>query len=132
MLSYAAYDPLLPRERPDARAGLLRFYMFSGRRTRRGFTGVEQGGAHPRWGSRCCQWCWPSSGRCCPAVRWPPVRSLAQILERVSLIMLVGGVLFEFATGILNTRTTTSSRSPCPPLRWRIYRVDDIGGQMDG
>jgi len=33
---------------------------------------------------------------------WPPVRSLAQILERVSLIMLVGGVLFEFATGILN------------------------------
>jgi DMSO/TMAO reductase YedYZ molybdopterin-dependent catalytic subunit len=30
------------------------------------------------------------------------VRSLAQILERVSLIMLVGGVLFEFATGILN------------------------------
>jgi DMSO/TMAO reductase YedYZ molybdopterin-dependent catalytic subunit len=33
---------------------------------------------------------------------WPPVRSLAQILERVSLVMLVGGVLFEFATGILD------------------------------
>ena len=33
---------------------------------------------------------------------WPPVRSIAGAVERVSLIMLVGGVLFELATGILN------------------------------
>jgi DMSO/TMAO reductase YedYZ molybdopterin-dependent catalytic subunit len=33
---------------------------------------------------------------------WPPVRSLAHALERLSLALLVGGALFEFVTGILN------------------------------
>ena len=33
---------------------------------------------------------------------WPPARSLAQVLERLSLVLLVGGVLFEIATGVLN------------------------------
>ncbi|OOK68874.1 oxidoreductase molybdopterin binding domain protein [Mycobacterium kansasii] len=33
---------------------------------------------------------------------WPPARSMAQLLERVSLLMLVGGVLFEIVTGVLN------------------------------
>ncbi|HEX5252593.1 MAG TPA: molybdopterin-dependent oxidoreductase [Mycobacterium sp.] len=32
---------------------------------------------------------------------WPPARSIAQVLERVSLAMLVGGILFEIVTGIL-------------------------------
>jgi DMSO/TMAO reductase YedYZ molybdopterin-dependent catalytic subunit len=33
---------------------------------------------------------------------WPPLRSIAQLLERLSLLMLVGGVIFELATGVLN------------------------------
>ncbi|WP_249011522.1 molybdopterin-dependent oxidoreductase [Conexibacter sp. DBS9H8] len=33
---------------------------------------------------------------------WPPVRSPAHVLERLSLALLVGGALFEFATGILD------------------------------
>lgn len=33
---------------------------------------------------------------------WPPFRSSAQLLERVSLLMLVGGILFEIVTGVLN------------------------------
>ena len=33
---------------------------------------------------------------------WPPARSVANLLERVSLLMLVGGILFEIVTGILN------------------------------
>ena len=33
---------------------------------------------------------------------WPPARSVAQVLERVSLLMLVGGILFEIVTGVLN------------------------------
>jgi DMSO/TMAO reductase YedYZ molybdopterin-dependent catalytic subunit len=33
---------------------------------------------------------------------WPPVRSVAQLLERVSLGLLVGSILFELATGVLN------------------------------
>jgi DMSO/TMAO reductase YedYZ molybdopterin-dependent catalytic subunit len=33
---------------------------------------------------------------------WPAVRSPAQALERASLLLLVGGALFEFATGLLD------------------------------
>jgi DMSO/TMAO reductase YedYZ molybdopterin-dependent catalytic subunit len=33
---------------------------------------------------------------------WPPARSAAQLLERLSLLMLVGGLLFEIVTGVLN------------------------------
>ncbi|MDT5087725.1 MAG: hypothetical protein QOG47_432 [Mycobacterium sp.] len=33
---------------------------------------------------------------------WPPLRSIAQLLERLSLLMLVGGIIFELATGVLN------------------------------
>ncbi len=33
---------------------------------------------------------------------WPPARSFAQLLERISLLMLVGGILFEIVTGVLN------------------------------
>jgi DMSO/TMAO reductase YedYZ molybdopterin-dependent catalytic subunit len=32
---------------------------------------------------------------------WPPFRSIAQFLERLSIAMLVGGILFEIATGVL-------------------------------
>jgi DMSO/TMAO reductase YedYZ molybdopterin-dependent catalytic subunit len=33
---------------------------------------------------------------------WPPARSLAQLVERLSLVLLVGGILFEIVTGVLN------------------------------
>jgi DMSO/TMAO reductase YedYZ molybdopterin-dependent catalytic subunit len=33
---------------------------------------------------------------------WPPVSSMAQLLERTSLVLLVGGILFEIVTGVLN------------------------------
>jgi DMSO/TMAO reductase YedYZ molybdopterin-dependent catalytic subunit len=33
---------------------------------------------------------------------WPPLRSTAHALERLSLLLLVGGAVFEFATGVLN------------------------------
>ncbi|WP_242624502.1 molybdopterin-dependent oxidoreductase [Micromonospora kangleipakensis] len=33
---------------------------------------------------------------------WPPARSVAQLLERLSLLLLVGGILFEIATGLLD------------------------------
>ncbi|MGO9976657.1 MAG: molybdopterin-dependent oxidoreductase [Solirubrobacteraceae bacterium] len=34
--------------------------------------------------------------------QWPAVRSVANAIERLSLLLLVGGALFEFATGVLN------------------------------
>jgi DMSO/TMAO reductase YedYZ molybdopterin-dependent catalytic subunit len=33
---------------------------------------------------------------------WPPVRTPAAAVERASLLLLVGGAVFEFATGVLN------------------------------
>jgi DMSO/TMAO reductase YedYZ molybdopterin-dependent catalytic subunit len=33
---------------------------------------------------------------------WPPARSIAHVLERLSLLLLVGSILFEIATGVLN------------------------------
>jgi DMSO/TMAO reductase YedYZ molybdopterin-dependent catalytic subunit len=35
---------------------------------------------------------------------WPPVRSPAQALERISLLGLVGGAIFQFGTGIFNAQ----------------------------
>ncbi|MFY1636481.1 molybdopterin-dependent oxidoreductase [Solwaraspora sp. WMMB335] len=35
---------------------------------------------------------------------WPPVRSVAQALERLSLVLLVGGILFQTVTGVLNVQ----------------------------
>jgi DMSO/TMAO reductase YedYZ molybdopterin-dependent catalytic subunit len=34
--------------------------------------------------------------------QWPAVRNAANAIERVSLLLLVGGALFEFGTGVLN------------------------------
>jgi DMSO/TMAO reductase YedYZ molybdopterin-dependent catalytic subunit len=33
---------------------------------------------------------------------WPPARGFGHVVERASLLLLVGGALFEFATGVLN------------------------------
>jgi DMSO/TMAO reductase YedYZ molybdopterin-dependent catalytic subunit len=33
---------------------------------------------------------------------WPPVRGVLSLVERASLLLLVGGALFEFGTGVLN------------------------------
>ncbi|MGP4014816.1 molybdopterin-dependent oxidoreductase [Saccharopolyspora sp. 5N708] len=33
---------------------------------------------------------------------WPPARSAAEVVERLSLLLLVGGILFQIATGVLN------------------------------
>ncbi|MDN5587698.1 MAG: molybdopterin-dependent oxidoreductase [Brevibacterium sp.] len=33
---------------------------------------------------------------------WPPIHSVAHALERLSLLILVGSILFELATGVLN------------------------------
>ncbi|MEV0155160.1 molybdopterin-dependent oxidoreductase [Micromonospora sp. NPDC050686] len=35
---------------------------------------------------------------------WPPARSAAHLLERLSLVLLVGGILFQTATGLLNVQ----------------------------
>jgi DMSO/TMAO reductase YedYZ molybdopterin-dependent catalytic subunit len=102
LLSYAAYDPLLPGNDQTPGAGLLRFYMFSWPTHPSWLYRVDQG-VHITLGLALLPVVLAKLWSVLPRLfAWPPVRSLAQILERVSLIMVVGGVLFEFATGILN------------------------------
>ena len=47
---------------------------------------------------------------------WPPWRSVAQLLERVSLVLVVGGIVFEMTTGILNINYFTQINFYSGPL----------------
>ncbi|MET9529742.1 molybdopterin-dependent oxidoreductase [Streptomyces sp. NPDC006649] len=103
LLSYAAYNPglgALNDKTPGK--GLLGFYLFTWP-------------THPYWLYRLTQGVHVTLGIVLiPVVlaklwsvvpklfTWPPALSPAHALERLSLILLVGGVLFELATGVLN------------------------------
>jgi len=103
LLSYAAYNPGLSRINDQTHGkGLLGFYLFSWP-------------THPVWLYRLNQGLHVTLGLVLIPVllaklwsvlpklfEWPPLRSPAHALERLSLLLLVGGAGFEFATGILN------------------------------
>ncbi len=102
LLSYAAYDPHLPGNDQTPGASLLKFYLFSWPTHPSWLYRVDQG-VHITLGLALLPVVLAKLWSVLPRLfAWPPVRSLAQILERLSLIMVVGGVLFEFVTGILN------------------------------
>ena len=103
LLSYAAYNPDLNRINDQTHGkGLLGFYLFSWP-------------THPVWLYRLNQGVHVTLGLVLIPIllaklwsvlpklfEWPPLRSPAHALERLSLLLLVGGVVFEFVTGILN------------------------------
>lgn len=105
LLSYAAYNPGLSHVNDKTPGkGLLGFYLFSWP-------------THPYWLYRVTQGVHVTLGIVLVPVLlaklWsvvpklftlPPVRSVGHALERLSLLLLVGGGLFEFATGILNVQ----------------------------
>jgi DMSO/TMAO reductase YedYZ molybdopterin-dependent catalytic subunit len=106
LLSYAAYNPdLSPVNDLTPGKGVLGFYLFSWP-------------THPIWLYRLTQGVHVTLGLVLVPVllfklwsvlpklfEWPPLRSPAHALERLSLFLLVGGAVFEFATGILNIQT---------------------------
>jgi DMSO/TMAO reductase YedYZ molybdopterin-dependent catalytic subunit len=106
LLSYAAYNPdLSPVNDETANKGLLGFYLFSWP-------------THPIWLYRLNQGIHVTLGLVLVPIllfklwsvlpklfEWPPLRNPAHALERLSLFALVGGVVFEFVTGILNVQT---------------------------
>jgi DMSO/TMAO reductase YedYZ molybdopterin-dependent catalytic subunit len=106
LLSYAAYNPDLSPVNDETRGkGLLGFYLFSWP-------------THPVWLYRLNQGVHVTLGLVLVPIllfklwsvlpklfEWPPLRSPAHALERLSLFLLVGGAVFEFATGILNIQT---------------------------
>jgi DMSO/TMAO reductase YedYZ molybdopterin-dependent catalytic subunit len=105
LLSYAAYNPGLSHVNDKTPGkGLLGFYLFSWP-------------THPYWLYRLNQGVHVTLGIVLVPVLlaklWsvvpklftlPPVRSAGHALERLSLLLLVGGGFFEFATGILNVQ----------------------------
>ncbi len=102
LLSYAAYNPGLPGNDTTPGRGLLGIYLF-------------EWPAGPSWLYRLNQGVHVTLGLALVPVvlaklwsvipklfEWPAVRSLAHALERGTLLLLVGSLLFEFVTGILN------------------------------
>ena len=103
LLSYAAYNPDLNRINDTTPGkGLLGFYLFSWP-------------THPVWLYRLNQGVHVTVGLVLIPIllaklwsvlpklfEWPPLRSPAHALERLSLLLLVGGAVFEFVTGVLN------------------------------
>jgi DMSO/TMAO reductase YedYZ molybdopterin-dependent catalytic subunit len=106
LFSYAAYNPNLAAVNDETpNKGLLGFYLFSWP-------------THPIWLYRLNQGTHVTLGlMLVPVVlfklwsvlpklfEWPPLHSLAHLLERISLVAVVGGIIFELATGILNIQT---------------------------
>jgi DMSO/TMAO reductase YedYZ molybdopterin-dependent catalytic subunit len=102
LLSYASYNPRLPGNDETPGAQLLKFYLFSWPTDPSWLYRVNQG-IHVTLGVALLPIVATKLWSVLPKLfSWPPVRSPAQAVERLSLIMIVGGVLFEFATGILN------------------------------
>jgi DMSO/TMAO reductase YedYZ molybdopterin-dependent catalytic subunit len=105
LLSYAAYNPDLSHVNDKTPGkGLLGFYLFSWP-------------THPVWLYRLNQGVHVTLGIALVPVLlaklWsvvpklftlPPIRSAGHALERLSVLLLVGGGLFEFLTGILNVQ----------------------------
>ncbi|MFI9162256.1 molybdopterin-dependent oxidoreductase [Kitasatospora aureofaciens] len=102
-LSYAAYNPdlgLLNDQTPDK--GVLGFYLFDWPTNPSWLYRLTQG-VHVTLGVTLVPVVLAKLWSVFPKLfEWPPVRSAAHALERLSLLMLVGGVVFEFVTGILN------------------------------
>jgi DMSO/TMAO reductase YedYZ molybdopterin-dependent catalytic subunit len=106
LLSYDAYNPDLSSVNDETPGkGLLGFYLFSWP-------------THPIWLYRLNQGVHVTLGLMLVPIllfklwsvlpklfEWPPLRSPAHLLERLSLFLLVGGAVFEFATGIINIQT---------------------------
>ena len=101
LLSYIAYEPQLGQAIP-AHVGWLRLPAFSWP-TRPSWLYRLTQGLHVGLGLLIIPVVLAKLWSVIPRLFvWPPARSLAQLLERVSVLMLVGGILFEIVTGVLN------------------------------
>jgi len=101
-LSNAAYYPSLGRNSVGRPLGPLDFYVFSFPTHPSWLYGVTQG-LHVTIGLAVFPILLAKLWSVIPKLfEWPAIRSPAHALERLSLALLVGGALFEFATGILD------------------------------
>lgn len=103
LLSYAAYNPnLSPVNDKTPDKGILGFYLFSWPTGPVWLYRLTQG-VHVTLGIALIPVLLAKLWSVVPRLfALPPARSLAHALERLSLLLLVGGALFEFTTGVLN------------------------------
>ncbi|MFJ9815814.1 molybdopterin-dependent oxidoreductase [Streptomyces sp. NPDC101151] len=105
LLSYAAYNPDLSRVNdttPDK--GILGFYLFAWPTGPVWLYRFTQG-VHVTLGITLIPVLLAKLWSVVPRLfTLPPARSVAHALERISLLLLVGGGLFEFTTGVLNVQ----------------------------
>lgn len=105
LVSYAAYNPnLSPVNDKTPDKGLLGFYLFSWPTDPPWLYRLTQG-VHVTLGLVLIPVLLAKLWSVVPKLfALPPARSFAHALERVSLLLLVGGGLFEFTTGVLNVQ----------------------------
>jgi DMSO/TMAO reductase YedYZ molybdopterin-dependent catalytic subunit len=105
LLSYAAYNPdLSPVNDKTPGKGLLGFYLFAWPTDPHWLYRLTQG-VHVTLGITLIPVLLAKLWSVVPRLfTLPPARSLAHALERISLVLLVGGGLFEFTTGVLNVQ----------------------------
>ncbi|MFI1355301.1 molybdopterin-dependent oxidoreductase [Streptomyces sp. NPDC020898] len=103
LLSYAAYNPgLSPVNDKTPDKGILGFYLFAWPTDPPWLYRLNQG-VHVTLGITLVPVLLAKLWSVVPRLfQLPPARSLAHALERLSLLLLVGGALFEFVTGVLN------------------------------
>lgn len=102
LASYAAYNPDLRGNDQTPGKGLLGFYLFDWPTSPSWLYWLNQG-VHVMLGLALIPVLLGKLWSVIPKLfDWPPVTSPAQALERLSLILLVGGGVFVFATGVLN------------------------------
>ncbi|MFG3020026.1 molybdopterin-dependent oxidoreductase [Streptomyces sp. NPDC048254] len=105
LVSYAAYNPnLAPVNDQTPDKGVLGFYLFSWPTNPYWLYRLTQG-LHVTLGVTLIPVLLAKLWSVVPKLfTLPPARSLAHALERISLLLLVGGGLFEFTTGVLNVQ----------------------------
>jgi DMSO/TMAO reductase YedYZ molybdopterin-dependent catalytic subunit len=105
LLSYASYNPNLGGGNDYTPGkGWLGFYLFSWPTGPTWLYRVNQG-VHVTLGLVLVPILLTKLWSVLPKLfEWPPLRNPAHALERISLFLLVGGGVFEFATGIINVQ----------------------------
>ncbi|MFJ8949577.1 molybdopterin-dependent oxidoreductase [Streptomyces sp. NPDC102381] len=105
LVSYAAYNPgLAPVNDKTPDKGILGFYLFAWPTDPHWLYRLTQG-VHVTLGVTLIPVLLAKLWSVVPKLfALPPARSLTHALERVSLLLLVGGALFEFVTGVLNVQ----------------------------
>ena len=102
LVSYAAYDPRLAGNDTSPTRGGLGFYLFNWVTSPSWIYRVSQG-THVVLGLVLVPVVLAKLWSVIPKLfEWPALRSVSHALERLSLALLVGGAIFEFATGVLD------------------------------